>query len=453
MSESPKGWVAVTVGDLVERIEAGLNVKCIERPPEVGERGLVKISAVTSGRFDQAQSKTLPVEAEPNPRNRISVGDLLFSRANTIELVGACALVDRVDHELYLSDKVLRLVAPGPTKRWLNLALKTPEARRAIAEASSGNQLSMRNIAQERFLALRVMLAPLAEQQRIADKLDAILARVNACRDRLDRVVPLLQRFRQSVLASSMAGGLTAEWRERRTEPAWRTVFIGDLAVVGTGSTPLRSTPHFFALEGTPWITSSATSRPLVSDAEEFVTEAAIRAHRLRIYQPGTLLIAMYGEGKTRGQVTELGIAATINQACAGVTVDESIALKDFVKLALQANYLQMRKMAEGGNQPNLNLSKVRSVPIHLPGLTEQAEVVRRVHRLIGFADALQIRLEEAIRIAQRTTPAMLAKAFRGELVSQDPADEPAQALLDRLRAQHLSVAPPPRRARRTSSA
>ena len=148
----------------------------------------------------------------------------------------------------------------------------------------------------------------------------------------------------------------------------------------------------------------------------------------------------MYGEGKTRGQVAELAIPATINQACAAVVVDERRMLKGFLKLALQANYLQMRVLAEGGNQPNLNLSKVKTFPLPEPTIEEQTEIVRRVETLFAFADRLEARLAQAQTAATRLTPALLAKAFRGELVPQDPNDEPAAELLRRLQAQRASA-------------
>ncbi|KGM40432.1 hypothetical protein JY96_11340 [Aquabacterium sp. NJ1] len=141
----------------------------------------------------------------------------------------------------------------------------------------------------------------------------------------------------------------------------------------------------------------------------------------------------MYGEGKTRGQVTELGIPAAINQACAAVVVDETKMVRSFVKLALQANYLEMRVLAEGGNQPNLNLAKVKGFSLPMPPLDEQTEIVRRVDLLFAFADRLEARLQAAQAAASRHTPALLAKAFRGELVPQDPNDEPASELLRRL--------------------
>ena len=152
----------------------------------------------------------------------------------------------------------------------------------------------------------------------------------------------------------------------------------------------------------------------------------------------------MYGEGKTRGQVTELGIEATINQACAAIVVDETKAKKAFVKLALQAHYLEMRDLAEGGNQPNLNLSKIKEFPLCLPSLDEQNEIVRRVEALFAYADRLEARYSVAHAQVERLTPALLAKAFRGELVPQDPNDEPASVLLERIQASHAAAGEKP---------
>ena len=195
MSELPAGWSYARLGQLLHSIEAGLNVKCEERPPDKDEAGLVKISAVTWGKFDEQQSKTLPFSVKPDERNRIRTGDLLISRANTIELVGACVVVGQVQRRLYLSDKVLRLLVHEPSKRWINYAMKTPQMRKAIEASSTGNQLSMRNIPQEKLRALGIPLAPEPEQQRITDQLDTLLTRIQACNDHFDAIPALLKRF------------------------------------------------------------------------------------------------------------------------------------------------------------------------------------------------------------------------------------------------------------------
>jgi type I restriction enzyme S subunit len=109
VNELPEGWASAAIGELITSIDAGKNVRCVERPPLANEIGVVKVSAVSWGRFDLEASKTLPVEFKPSPHTRIRKGDLLFSRANTIDLVGACVLVDADPGNLYLSDKILRL--------------------------------------------------------------------------------------------------------------------------------------------------------------------------------------------------------------------------------------------------------------------------------------------------------------------------------------------------------
>lgn len=215
----------------------------------------------------------------------------------------------------------------------------------------------------------------------------------------------------------------------------WQTVTIDNVAEIGTGSTPLRSRSDFYAADGVPWVTSAATGQSLVTSATEFVTPAAIRAHRLKIYPKGTLLVAMYGEGKTRGQVTELGIDATINQACAAIRVNEERATPEFVRLVLEAAYERMRKLAEGGNQPNLNLSKIKTFEIALPPLEEQRQIVLRTRDLMGALESLQRRCVSIRRQADELTPAVLAKAFRGQLVPQNPAEEVAKEMLERIRA------------------
>ena len=192
-------WENNIVGDIVTDIDAGLNLKCEERPPEGDERGLVKISAVTWGTYDEEESKTLGQDAVVNEENRIRIGDFLISRANTIELVGACVIVHQITRQLYLSDKVLRLVLPEECKQWLLLCLRSPSGRRQIEGLSSGNQLSMRNLSQKNLLSIKIRMPPLDELeviQRAANKLfslaDQLEARLTAARKTVDRLTPAL---------------------------------------------------------------------------------------------------------------------------------------------------------------------------------------------------------------------------------------------------------------------
>jgi type I restriction enzyme S subunit len=200
VNELPEGWGSAAIGELITSIDAGKNVRCVERPPLANEIGVVKVSAVSWGRFDPAASKTLPAEFKPSPHTRIRKGDFLFSRANTIELVGACVLVDSDPGNLYLSDKILRLNLSNENKLWLLWFLRSPVGRSALEAASSGNQYSMRNISQSNFLKIKTLVAPLAEQRRIVAKLDALSSGAERARAELDRISMLVERYKQAIL-------------------------------------------------------------------------------------------------------------------------------------------------------------------------------------------------------------------------------------------------------------
>lgn len=170
----------------------------------------------------------------------------------------------------------------------------------------------------------------------------------------------------------------------------WTWAHVGDICDVGTGSTPLKSKPEYYDGD-VPWITSAETSQEAVHAAKTFVSELAVRECRLKIYPSGTLLVAMYGQGKTRGQVTELRISATINQACAALTFGSHAEVaRGFIKLYFKARYDELRELAAGGAQPNLNLEKIRSAVLPVPPPAEQLRIVATVARLNSIAEQLE---------------------------------------------------------------
>ncbi|EGQ7951982.1 TPA: type I restriction endonuclease subunit S [Vibrio vulnificus] len=289
------------------------------------------------------------------------------------------------------------------------------------------------NVGSRHIQECKVPVPPLAEQKRIVEKLDEVLAQVDIIKARLDGIPALLKRFRQSVLASAVSGKLTEEWRGERVVGDWKSLAIGDVSTVATGKTPKRTNSDYWNSSDVPWLTSSATGSLFCFEAEQYVSNFGVEDCKLKQFPVGTLLLAMYGEGKTRGQVTELMIKATCNQACAAIIVDENKALKSYVKLRLLENYEETRKAAAGGNQPNLNLNKVREIGIQLPSLEEQKEIVRLVDQYFAFAETIEAQVKKAQARVDNLTQSILAKAFRGELVPQDPNDEPADKLLERI--------------------
>jgi len=192
----------------------------------------------------------------------------------------------------------------------------------------------------------------------------------------------------------------------------WEMVTIHEISQVGTGATPLRSTPEYFNPPSISWVTSGETSKPYIFETEEYVSPLAIEKTNLTVYPKGTLIVAMYGQGKTRGQITELMIDACTNQACAAIRLFSSDeAHRKYVKLYFEKIYDEIREMASGGAQPNLNLSKVKKTLIPLPPLAEQHRIVAKVDELMSLCNQLKSRIADASHLQQKLADALVEQA------------------------------------------
>lgn len=146
LPDLPEGWIWATVDAVLLDIRAGKNFKCEERPPKDNESGVVKVSSVTWGEFNELESKTCTDAGRFDEKLVIQEGDFLFSRANTIQLVGACVIVKNINLNLMLSDKILRFHLIGASAAWLLYVLRSAFGRSEIERLATGNQESMRNI-------------------------------------------------------------------------------------------------------------------------------------------------------------------------------------------------------------------------------------------------------------------------------------------------------------------
>ena len=223
---------------------------------------------------------------------------------------------------------------------------------------------------------------------------------------------------------------------------SWVWVRLEDISFVGTGSTPDRTNKEYYT-GSIPWVNSSLTQNDYILQTPEFISEKAIEETSCRIYPIGTLIVAMYGQGKTRGQVSELKIAAATNQACAAIQV-YNCDIKTFVKLFFKYNYTTIRRKASGGAQPNLNLLKIKKIVLPLPPLAEQKRIVAKIEELMPILhkyDKAQKVLDELNgAMPVRLRQSILQEAIQGKLIPQDPNDEPASVLLDKIRAEKVRL-------------
>jgi type I restriction enzyme S subunit len=137
------------------------------------------------------------------------------------------------------------------------------------------------------------------------------------------------------------------------------------------------------------------------------------------VFPPGTLLVAMYGEGQTRGRVAVLNIHAATNQALAAICIRAPrYVSQQFLFWFLRANYLELRQQAAGGVQPNLNLGMIKATAVNLPSIEEQLEIVSQIEQLLQRVDSLSRDASAPSKLLDRLDQATLARAFRGELLA-----------------------------------
>ncbi len=227
----------------------------------------------------------------------------------------------------------------------------------------------------------------------------------------------------------------------------WCWASVEQIVDVGTGATPKRGEPRYWKDGTIPWVSSAVVNHPYVNEVAERVTETAIQETNLTVYSPGTLLVAMYGEGKTRGKATELTIESTTNQALAALVFTKaSAALRRFLKLFMEHNYSSIRRAASGGVQPNLNLGIVKVIAVPLPPLAEQERVCTTVESLLSVGNEVERSAQLNTSRSMRFRQSILKWAFEGKLVEQDPNDEPASKLLERIKAERETMQPHKRR-------
>ncbi|GHH13403.1 restriction endonuclease subunit S [Streptomyces lanatus] len=294
-----------------------------------------------------------------------------------------------------LSDKTLRLVVDQRTAdtQFVNLSLASPAVRKQIAVAASGSSLSMQNISQAAVEGLRVVWPPLADQRRIVELLAALAEEERA--------------IEASIAKGRLIRGEIMRKRLHDREGDW--VAVGDVAVVSSGSTPSRSRKEYWSGGTVPWVRTAEINFSVINESGEYVTRKAVADTGLRVYPPGTVLLAMYGEGVTRGRTAILGVEATVNQAAAAIVCDPLRLNYRYLYYWLENSYDEIRKIGQGSNQTNLNGALVGSIRLPLPTVEVQQDLVAPIQ---AFDRKLAADAEELVKLR------MFKQALTGDLLS-----------------------------------
>lgn len=432
----PDGWDVASFGQL--NVFSSRTLNPVARPDDVFE--LYSVPSFPTGRPEQLRGHEIG-----STKQTVGPGDVLVCkinpRINRVWTVGP-----RKDHEQIASSEWIGFRSDALVPRFAKHYFSGPTFRSLLCSEVTGVGGSLTRAQPSRVAAYPVPIAPLGEQTRIADQLDSLLARIQACQNRLDAVPRLLKRFRQAVLNAGTSGKLTADWREQGDISAWVVVTIGDLldGKPRNGYSP-KAVEYETAVRS---LTLSATTSGRFLEQHSKYIDEEIPADSHLWLEPGDILI------QRANSLEHVGVSALFDgprktfiypdlmMKCRPNSKVDGRFLLYLLSAEATRRYFRDRATGTAGNMPKINQQTVMSAPVVLPPLNEQIEIARRVDRLLGLADRIAQRQAAAKAYAQQLAPLTLAKAFRGELIPQDPNDEPASILLARIASKPSAPTP-----------
>lgn len=446
---NPSSWLSLELGEV---IDYGQTEK-IEPDNISSETWVLELEDIERDTSRLLKRLTYAERPSKSTKNSFSPGDILYGKLRPY-----LNKVIYADASGVCSTEIIPLKPNlAVDSRYLFHWIRHPEFLAYTSQVSHG--VNMPRLGTEAGRQAPFILAPINEQRRIADKLDRVLARVDTANEHLSRVAPLIKRFRQSVLAAATSGRLTEDWR-KHAEYKTTTVRMDDIGKVTGGLTKNAKRAELPLRKAYLRVANVYSNEVRLEDVLEIgLTESEYEKTKLTY---GDLLIV---EGN--GSIDQIGRVAMWKDEIPECTHQNHLirwrrsnqsVVSEFILTYLlsPAGRTQIISAASStSGLHTLSVSKISTLELNVPPAEEQSEIVRRVEKLFAFADRLEERLSQAQAAVQKLTPALLAKAFRGELVPQDPNDEPASELLKRLQESRTESAKPSRarkpRARKSS--
>ncbi|EHW0694172.1 restriction endonuclease subunit S [Vibrio parahaemolyticus] len=422
MSELPKGWVETELGNVTNY---GTTIKPDLKNIE-GDCWVLELEDIERDSSRLLKRSSFAERAPKSSKNAFLKGDVLYGKLRPYLNKMLIAPEDGI-----CTTEIVPLKVPSELfeNRFLFYWLKGKQFSDYVNAVSYG--VNMPRLGTKDGKKAPMVVAPLAEQKRIVEKLDEVLAQVDTIKARLDGIPELLKRFRQSVLASAVSGKLTEEWRGGAKFDVIESMLV-ELAkfIDYRGKTPKKTD------SGVPLITAKNIKPGYISRTpEEFIAEDDYDGWMTRGF-PKVGDILMTTEAP-------LGNVALIDIEEKFALAQRAICLQ-FTDERVKSEYacIYMRSMsfqeallsnATGSTVKGIKASLLKKIVISYPEKEEQKEIVRLVDQYFAFADTIEAQVKKAQARVDNLTQSILAKAFRGELVEQDPNDEPADKLLERI--------------------
>lgn len=394
----PVSWREIAVRNVVFDLQPGFAQKPGEE--DEGTTPQIRTHNVTpDGKITLEGIKHISASAKEAERYTLTVGDVIFNNTNSNDWVGKTAVFDQ-EGEYVFSNHMTRLraqrelVMPEYLASYLHFLWAM-----GYSKTRAKHWVSQAGIEGAALASFKIPLPTLPEQQRIVDVLRQAEA-VTKLRNDFDE---LLTRTKRKLFIE-MFGDPNPKFNTQ-----WPSVKLGSFVTIGTGGTPSREQDDSYG--GTlAWVKSTDLKDNVITSTEERVSELGIQRSNAKTYPKQTVMLAMYGQGQTRGRTGKLLIEAACNQACAALLPSDEL-LPDYLWVWLQLSYESVRALGRGGQQENLNLDIVRGIKVPKPPVPLQQEFSRRLTQLLETVKASRL---------SRTRMDTLLKVLRVEALTGD---------------------------------
>ncbi len=300
------------------------------------------------------------------------------------------------------------------------LAYALPDHLKVINDLTYST--TVKHLSSGQVTGLRITAPDRDGQGRIADYLDRETATIDALIEKQRQLVDGLHERSEALVRSGVFGKEQGAARADRWIPnllaGWSIEPLRRHTALVNGSTPNRANPDYWQGGQHAWLNSSHANSDVVVAADQWVTDAAVEECHLPRLCPGTVLVAITGQGKTRGKATLLTIRATINQHLAGILPEAQQWDARFLTLMLRAAYDELRLISDAGGSTRgaLTLSSLGNVLVARPSLAEQREIADHLDRETAKIDALIAKAERFIELAQERRAALITAAVTGQI-------------------------------------
>ena len=406
---------------------------------------VIRIANVQDGYIVDDAPCYYPVETDEDiEKYSLCAGDLLISLTGNVGRVGILP-ADILPAALNQRICCLRIDEAIVDRKYLFYYLRRYQFMRDCVKASKG--VAQLNLSTKWLADYKIPLPAIEEQKRIVTRIEELFSELDNGVETLQKTKQQLAVYRQAVLKRAFEGAYTEQWRNehknenplndyyciKKVNPVykdtsgdeneirlilptqWLNLRIGDIFEVDVGATPSRRNSEYWNGD-ISWVSSGEVHFNTIIETKECITLDGLNHASTNVHPVGTIMLAMIGEGKTRGQAAILNIPAAHNQNTAAILVSQTPCPPKYIYYFLQMNYDNTRRVGSGNNQKALNKERVRALRFPFTSFAEQAVIVQEIESRLSVCDSIEKTVDTALQQAEAMRQSILKQAFEGRL-------------------------------------